>query len=412
MNNKWIGFFVVATLVLSGCAPMFKALSPEQKLDFYERVVEEAQDHRERALYFEQKGFLAKAQEEYEKAMFFGEISGVDTAQVENLNERIETERQTAYARAQRALKQENEQVALKEFNQVLKIDPLYEDAQQQYDVLLKNPKNAALLTEKTAQLNQLLIQKQPSNKQRRRLDQEVKEVLNLRHDHRQAFNYLLQQYELVLEEKNVGMVHLRLAREAFAQNDLETTEVEYKKAQTFSVTQQKATRGLVQLQKRKDAIYLTALAKNAMAANQIQKAEGYLKRALGAESHYQPAKNLLADLRKQRSEADAQVKLTQGRQLLSEGHYIKAINVAESILQDDPKNGDALSLKADVEQTIKANTASLLKEGELLFDQNRFDEALERFETVLMAEPDNNVCKTYVVRINKRRETLEMLNR
>lgn len=412
MNNKWIGFFVVATLVLSGCAPMFKALSPEQKLDFYERVVEEAQDHRERALYFEQKGFLAKAQEEYEKGLFFGEIAGIDPVQVENLKKRIETERQTAYSRAQRALKHENEQVALKAFNQVLKIDPMYEDAQQQYDELLKNPKNAALLTEKTAQLNQLLSQKQPTNKQRRQLDQEVNEVLNLRHDHRQAFNHLLQQYELGLEEKNVGMVHLRLAREAFAQNDLETAEVEYKKAQTFSVTQQKATRGLVQLQKRKDAIYLTALAKNALAANQTQKAEGYLKRALAAERNYLPAQNLLTDMRQQRKEADAQVKLTHGHQLLKEGHYIKALNEAEAVLDNDPKHADALALKADVNKTIKDNSARLLKEGELYFDQNRFDEALARFETVLTVEPDNNVCKTYVVRINKRRETLEMLSR
>ncbi|WP_029933550.1 hypothetical protein [Thiomicrospira pelophila] len=412
MNNKWIIYLATVTLLLSGCAPVFKALSPEQKLDLYERVIEEAQEHRERALFFEQQGFLAKAQEEYEKGLFFGDIAGIDTARVDNLKKQIEAERKAIYARAKRALQQEKEQVALVEFNQLLKIDPYYEDAQQQYDLLLKNPKNAALLTQKTAELNQLLSQSQPLRKERRQLDQKVKEVLNLRHDHRQAFAYLMEQYEQNLQEKNIGLVHLRQGREAFAQNNLKAAEVEFKKAQKFSVTERKATRGLVQLQKRKDAIYLTALAKNALAANQLPKAEGYLKRALAAESRYQPAKNLLADLRKQRSEANAQVKLTQGRQFLNEGLYVKALEEAESILQSDPTYGDALSLKADVEQAIKANTARLLKEGELYFDQNRFDEAIERFETVLMVEPDNNVCKTYLVRINKRRETIEMLSR
>ncbi|MBE0494460.1 MAG: tetratricopeptide repeat protein [Thiomicrospira sp.] len=410
--NKLISFVLVAMLFLTGCAPVFMALSPEQKLDFYERVIEQAQDHRERALFLEQKGFLAKAQEEYEKGLFFGDISGIDPAQVENLKNRIKNERQTAYVRAQRAFTQDNEQVALKAFNQVLKLDPHYEDAQQHYDVLLKDPKNTALLKEKTAQLNQFLSQKHLSNTQRHQRDQAVNEVLNLRHDHRQAFKYLLQQYELESQEKNIGMVHLRQAREAFARNDLKAAETEFKKAQTFSVTQQKATRGLVQLQKRKDAIYLTALAKNALAANQTQKAEGYLKRALAAERNYQPAQNLLADLRQQHREANAQVKLTQGRQLLKQGHYIQALNQAGAVLIDDPKHPDALALKADVNKTIKHNSARLLKEGELYFNQNRFDEALARFEMVLIVEPDNQICKTYVVRINKRRETIEMLSR
>ncbi|HEY9018074.1 tetratricopeptide repeat protein [Thiomicrospira sp.] len=412
MNFKPVGLMLAASLLLSACAPMFKALSPEQKLDFYERVIEEAQDHRDRALFFEQKGFLAKAQEEYEKGLFFGDISGIDPAQVENLKNRIEAERQVAYKHAQQALKQENSQTALIAFNQVLKLDPHYEDAQQQYDLLLKDPKNGALLTEKKAQLNQFLSQKDLSNKQRRERDQTVKEILNLRHDHRQAFNYLLQQYELERQEKNIGMVHLRQAREAFAQNDLEAAELEFKKAQTFSVTQQKATRGLVRLQKRKDAIYLTALAKNALAASQIEKAEGYLKRALAAERNYLPAQNLLADMRQQHQQADAQVKLTQGRELLNDGHYVNALNQAEAVLRVDPTHAGARTLKADVNKTIIANRARLLKEGEWYFDQNRFDEALARFETVLRIEPDNPVCKTYMVRINKRRETLEMLSR
>lgn len=183
MNNKWIIYLATVTLLLSGCAPVFKALSPEQKLDLYERVIEEAQEHRERALFFEQQGFLAKAQEEYEKGLFFGDIAGIDTARVDNLKKQIEAERKAIYARAKRALQQEKEQVALVEFNQLLKIDPYYEDAQQQYDLLLKNPKNAALLTQKTAELNQLLSQSQPLRKERRQLDQKVKEVLNLRHE-------------------------------------------------------------------------------------------------------------------------------------------------------------------------------------------------------------------------------------
>jgi tetratricopeptide (TPR) repeat protein len=411
MNHKWI-IFAAVTVLLSGCAPVFKALSPEQKRDLYERVVEEAKDHRERASFFEQHGFLAKALKAYEKSLFFGDIAGIDTARVDRLRNQIKAEREAAYTRANRALKEEKAQVALTEFNHVLKVDPYYKDARQQYDLLVKKPDNVALLTEKTAQLNQLLSQKQPSKKERRQQYQIVKEILSLRHDHQQALAYLLKQHEQTLKEKNIGMVHLRQGREAFAQNNLETAEIELKKAQKFSATKRKATRGLVRLQKRKDAIYLTALAKNALVDQKMQKAEGYLKRALAAESRYQPAKNLLADLRKQRSEATAQVKLTQGRQLLSEGLYMKAFEKAESILQDDPKHVDALSLKAEVEQTIKDNTASLLKEGEVLFDQNRFDEAVERFETVLMVEPDNNICKTYLVRINKRRETIEMLSR
>ncbi len=412
MSNKRIVFFVALLLGLSGCAPMFDVLSPDQKRDFYERVIEEAQSHRERAQFFEQQGFLAKALEEYEKGLFFGDIAGVDAMQVEQLKKRIEVERQAAYSRAKRALRQQKNTAALIEFNAVLKTDPQFEDAQQQFDLLLKKPENAALLTEKSNQLDQLLSQKQPSNKQLNQRDQKVKEVLSYRHNHPVALAYLVKQYENSRQEKTAGMVYLRQAREALAQNDLAAAESGFKKAQTFSATQKEGTRGLVQLQKRKDAIYLTALAKNALAADQTLKAEGYLKKALAAESSYQPAQVMLADIRKQRSVAQASVRLTTGRELLQEGEYIKARDEADAILRDDPKHPGALSLKSDANKAIKNNIARLLKEGELFFDQNRFDEAIERFETVLSVEADNTVCKTYLVRINKRRETLEMLNR
>lgn len=412
MKNKLFVFLIAASLLLSGCAPMFEVLSPDQKRDFYERVIEEAQGHRERAEFFEQQGFLAKALAEYEKGLFFGDIAGIDNTQVDTLKKRIEVERQAAYSRAKRALRQQKNTAALIEFNAVLKTDPQFEDAQQQFDLLLKNPENSALLTERSNQLDLLLNQKQPSNKQLNQRDQKVKDVLNYRHNHPAAFAYLVKQYENGRQEKNAGMVYLRQAREALARNDLNAAESAFKKAQTFSATQKEGTRGLVQLQKRKDAIYLTALAKNALAADQTLKAEGYLKKALSAESSYQPAQVMLADIRKQRSVAQASARLTTGHELLNEGEYIKARDEADAILRDDPNHTGALSLKKDANKAIKNNIARLLKEGELFFDQNRFDEAIERFETVLSVEADNTVCKTYLVRINKRRETLEMLNR
>ena len=133
MKNRllWIAA-AAALLTLTGCAPKFESLSPDQKRDFYERVIEEAQNHRERALFYERIGYLQKALESYERAGFYGEIGGVDSARVAELEARIDTGRQGAYSRAKRALRQKKYKSALVEFNTVLKADSAFADAKAQ----------------------------------------------------------------------------------------------------------------------------------------------------------------------------------------------------------------------------------------------------------------------------------------
>ncbi|MGE4294720.1 MAG: hypothetical protein AB7E49_03345 [Campylobacterales bacterium] len=412
MTIRSIFIVAAAALLFSGCAPKFESLTAEQKRDFYERVIEEAAAHRERAEFFEGLGLLEKAMAEYDRAAFYGDIGGVDSARVTALQTRIDTQRESAYGRAKRAERGKKFKSALAEYSAVLRADSRFSDAPQEYEALLKNPEVAAFIKERSDRFEAMLKTPSPTVKQKNETDKAAKELLIYRHDHPAALGYLVQNYETLRQEKSAGLAHIRSGRQALAQNDLEGAEAAFKRAQTFGATQKEAARGLAGVQKRKDAIYLTSLARKSLAANQASKAEEQLKKALAADSGYEPAKSMLGEIRKERAHAQSGQKLSRGRELLTEGRYLEALDEAESILEADPKHAGAMALKADAQKAIKTNIPRLLKEGEQLFDQNRFDESIQRFESVLVVDPDNNVSQTYLKRISNRLETLQMLGR
>lgn len=388
------GATIASLLLMTGCAPKFESLSAEQKRDFYERVAEEAQDHRERGEFYERIGYLELALEEYERANFYGAVAPVDPARMAGLRAKIAKESQAAFRRAETAEKRKDFRRALAEYNAVLRHDSRHAEAAKRRDALLAQPETAMAAAQRDERLKALLAQPKTDAKEQREVEKLIDELLTYRHDHPTAYTHRLRSYEENAKEKKAGNAFIRQGRHALMQNDFDGAENAFKQAQALGATQREGTRGLADVRKRKDAIHLTGLAKKSLAAGNDAQAEIHAKKAVAADADYAPARALLAQITRDRARFESGERLKKGREYLASQRYLEAMEEAQAILEADPDHAEAKKFYADVQRTLKSDIGRLLKEGEQLFDQNRFDESTQRFESVLVVEPDNNVSQ------------------
>lgn len=401
---------LVLVLLLSGCALRYETLKPTEKRDFYERVIMEARAHRDRGELYEKMGYLHLALTEYEQANFYGDIAPVPDEQVAKLNKTIESQSPQFFQAAQKALETGNTRDALEQLNGLLKLNPDYRQGRQQRNELLTLPDFQQQLLENQSHFDTLIAIKNPSAKEQEQIEKVVTQLLYWQHDHPGAWDYWVSRFEARRAEDQKGLDLLNRGRQALAANRLEEAEEAFRNARQIESTRREATRGLVALQSRKDAIYYLNLSRRENGRGNLEKAEEFASRSVHSDRGYQPAGVYLQQLHQARARAEAGERLKQGREHLNKGHYQMALSEAETILTLDPRNQEAARLQRDTREMIKKATPSLLGQGEQLFEQNQLEEAEQMFRSVLQVDPENTISKTYLRRIESRRKTLQML--
>jgi tetratricopeptide (TPR) repeat protein len=399
----------VALLIFSGCVPRYESLKPDQKRDIYERVTIEAKAHRARGELLEEMGYLHRALDEYEQANFYGATQPVPADRLDPLRARIEKETPKHYKRAQKALQSGKSTEALEQLNQVMRLNPHYKQAATQRAELLKLPEHSQQMQAHEHQLQTLLAEPNPDQEA---IDRNIDALLRWQHDHPLAFKQRLEHFESARQAEQQGLELLNLGRTALRENRLEAAEKHFKAARSIDITRQEAVKGLVALQNRKDAIYYLNLAKREQRKGNLNEAQAFIDKGLRADRGYAPIGTFQRELAREQMGAQAGRKLAQAKEHLKNRRYLLALQEVEGVLEHDPGHKEALALQAEIEATISEDAPRLLSEAESLFDRNRYDESARLFESVLQVDPDNNVSKTYLERIQSRRETLEMLNR
>ena len=97
--------------------------------------------------------------------------------------------------------------------------------------------------------------------------------------------------------------------------------------------------------------------------------------------------------------------------EMIADGDYRGAMEAMEDILHKEPQHKEARALYAQARDALKASIEDYIELGSVLFNQSRYDEASDYFDSVLMVEPENHIAQTYLKRIILRKQTLQMFN-
>ncbi|MBE0495814.1 MAG: hypothetical protein IBX45_05350 [Campylobacterales bacterium] len=409
--GKWFLIIPMSMVVLffAGCTPSHNNLNPEQKRELYEQIAQEVHSHQSRGEVYEKIGYLGQAVQEYEQANFYAKTA--ESKKIKTLRARIEEEGASAYQRGDVALAKKEYERALKEFNTVLRMNAEHGEAKQKRDALLASPSLSKQFNDKTAKLNALLALPSPKVKEQEEIERRVNELLHWQHDHPAALAHKITHFEEKHQQSIEGLAQIEKGHKALLENDLETAETAFKHARGLSATRKEALQGLVALQKRKDAIYYHSLSRREYTKNNTAQALRYSRQSVEADQHYFPTKEFLAQLTEEQGRLQSKARIQKGREYLKNHRYIEALEESHALLKLTPHNVEAKELLLDIKKSINKNLPQLLKEGEELFSQNRLEEAAQRFESVLVINPDNAISLTYLKRINSRQETVQMLS-
>ena len=412
--------YLVAVLVLTsfaGCTSVYSMLSPAQKRDIYERVSEDVKGHVERATFLRGSGYLHEALSEYQQAQFYGDLAPVVPETIELLKNQIQTESKAAYNQGQKALAAKDYEKALREFNKVMRTDPDYADAEKYYWRMLNRPENARRISELESQLwgvQRSLRNAQDKNKKQRRQQQAEslsKEILAYQYDNSLAYDQHMGEFETYLEQRRNGMAQVRQGYHLMLSGDFDAAAEAFKKARATEATAREGVNGLYRLQKRKDAIYLTNLAGSAFRRGDLAQAEERAVKAVDADKEYAPASLMLKKIVRQRLALESDSILSDTRKMIADGDYRGAMEAMEDILHKEPQHKEARALYVQARDALKASIEDYIELGSVLFNQSRYDEASDYFDSVLMVEPENHIAQTYLKRIILRKQTLQMFN-
>lgn len=350
---KMVHFFILGSaLIFSGCGVMFfpSTFTPEQKRSVYNSVQDEIIYRSEEGELHYAQGYYAAAVEDFETVNFYEGRAVIPLSRIKRIAEKGEERSKYYYERGLRVQDSDKKQ-SLIEFNRMMRCDPKYKDGKTRYEKLKKEKEIHKLLLALEDDLDAKLKKNLQSTAALRSLNQS-RETLAQYDDS----NPLVIKAEEILQHQR--KIKLEKGISLYNDQKYDDASEKFDTVVQFYPSEPTAQRYLDQISIKQETQKRIKLARNAM----------------------------------------------------DQKDYRLAIKYGAKALELDAGNAEARSILDSATKKFEQTVPDLIAKGIGYYNKQEMNNALEIFQSILDADPNNPTAIVYVKKIKRQLETIKSL--
>lgn len=364
---KGIGLIIIGLVFFfSGCSTLVEPkYTPEEKRMIYNSVQEDivfrsAQGEKHLA-----QGYYSAALEDFEAVNFYERSPVIPLARIKKIAEQTEEKSTYFYERGIKLIESDKKQ-ALMEFNRLMRCNPKYKDGKTHYEQLKNDKEIGEFLLEKVTKLESYLQNNTHSHATLKALNQSFEELAKYDDTHPsvEKAKLFLDEYRNKSLEQAVRLYEAKKYDEAI--NKFE---------QIIQIFPKEST------------------------------AQKYIDQYM---SKQEEQKRIRFEHIASVQELQKKVKLA--RSTFEQKEYCQASKYASKVLEDDPNNKEGQYIFDSSTKYCAHNIPALIRKGIHYYKQQRMENALEAFQSVLEVDANNTTSIAYIKKIKRQLQTIKNL--
>ncbi len=351
---------LAAIVFFSGCAPEVRPenMTPDQKRVVYQSVQDEIEYLTNRGDVLYETGYYADAASAFERVNFYEDRAVISEDKIKKIRIRAQANGKHYYNKAVGYLKQGKKKDALYSFNRMMRNDSDYKDGKARFEALKNDPEIKPFLAQLEADLNNALLANKGTAKDVAKVDKALSALID--YDDTSA---VAKQAAATIETQRSALVNE--AVRIYNQGNLDAAADKFRLI--LSIYQKDHT------------------------------SDRYLAKILSKREQAMALKRAQSELKKAQDALKAQ-------------DYVKAIELAQAVLDVDAKNSDAKKILNEAKAEQEKQIPDLIAKGKAFYNKQDFKNAKAMFQSVLVFDPDDNTSLTYIKKIDRQLETIESL--
>lgn len=357
---------IALAMMLSGCSSLMEpTYSPEQKRRIYNSVQEDIAYRSDQGEKHLAQGHYAAAIDDFEAVNFYEGRAVIPLARIKRIAEQAEEKSTYFYERGMKALESDKKQAFI-EFTRLMQCNPKYKDALERYNQLKSDKEVSAFLDERRIKLDNYLQNN----------SQSVSDLKVLNHTFEE-----LSQYDDTCPSVIKAREYLDEYRAASLQKAIAAYESK----------------------KYDDAIHKFEQILHIFPKEPT--AQKYIDQYVAKQEEQKRAK-----LEYLSSVQELQKRVKLARNAFEQKEYCLAAKYASKVLENDSNNKEGQYILDTSTKYCAQNIPALISKGISYYKQQRMENALEAFQSVLEVDANNTTSIAYIKKIKRQLQTIKSL--